>query len=125
MVQSLVPICEEQQKRTGIQETTMRSDHCKPLPEDVTELFSVGLDFEKKIIELCSEAEASLFCTPPGKELRFVCSYSHTMENLLNFAHVKHNNAADKEAQNLLKWLATSQAAEDKTLMMNLFMKQS
>lgn len=50
----------------------MPSDPGKPLPEDVMKLFSVGLDFEKKFIELCSEAETSLFCTPPGKEWRFV-----------------------------------------------------
>ncbi|KAK7397203.1 hypothetical protein VNO78_18370 [Psophocarpus tetragonolobus] len=69
MVQSLVPIWEEQHKQTGIHEATMLSDPGKPLPEDVMKLFSVGLDIEKKYNELCSEVETSLFCTP-GKKLR-------------------------------------------------------
>lgn len=49
----------------------MPSDPGKPLPEDVMKLFSGSLDFEKKFIELCSEV-GTLFCTPSGKELRFV-----------------------------------------------------
>ncbi|MCI36858.1 DNA polymerase zeta catalytic subunit-like, partial [Trifolium medium] len=43
MVQSLVPIWEEQRKRTGIHEATMTSDPGKPLPEDVMKLLSSGL----------------------------------------------------------------------------------
>ncbi|KAL2345686.1 hypothetical protein Fmac_006971 [Flemingia macrophylla] len=163
MVQSLVPIWEEQQKRTGIQDTTTPYDPSKPLPEDVMKLFSVGLDFAKKIIELCSEAETSSFCTPSGKELRetdIIGSASppaSLCKNLLSCCretdiigslspgasscenvklHVEGTDtnlemltmdeirssemigsldikAADKEAQNLLKWLATSQAEED------------
>ncbi|PNY14969.1 DNA polymerase zeta catalytic subunit-like protein, partial [Trifolium pratense] len=70
MVQSLVPIWEEQRKRTGIHEATMASDPGKPLPEDVMKLLSSGLDFENKVIQLCSEAETTLFCTPLEKELR-------------------------------------------------------
>jgi len=50
----------------------MPSDPGKPLPEDVMKLFSVGLDFEKKFMELCTEVGTSLFCTPSGKESRFV-----------------------------------------------------
>lgn len=53
----------------------MPSDPGKPLPEDVMRLLSAGLDSEKKLNELCSEAEATLFCTPYEKELRFM--YSH------------------------------------------------
>ncbi|TKY61502.1 DNA polymerase zeta catalytic subunit [Spatholobus suberectus] len=140
MVQSLVPIWEEQQKQTGIHEATMPSDPAKPLPEDVMKLFSIGLDFEKKIIELCSEAETSLFCTPSGKELRetdiigsasppaSLCKNAKLHEEgtdtnleMLTVDEIQSSEmigtldiqAADKEAQNLLKWLATSQAAED------------
>nr|KYP71224.1 DNA polymerase zeta catalytic subunit [Cajanus cajan] len=171
MVQSLVPIWEEQQKRTGIQETTMPSDPCKPLPQDVMKLFSVGLDFEKKIIELetdiigsasppaslcknalncCRETDIIGSLSPPASlcknaklheegndtslemltmdEIRssemigtldIKASVSHEipvqkgcfMLNPLSSCKCLH--AADKEAQNLLKWLATSQAAED------------
>lgn len=80
---------QEQQKRNGVHEATMPSDPGKPLPEDVMKLLSVGLDFEKKFIELCSEAETSLFCTFSAKELRFVY---YMIENSLKFSHdVKHN----------------------------------
>ncbi|GAU11518.1 hypothetical protein TSUD_345080 [Trifolium subterraneum] len=70
MVQSLVPIWEEQRKRTGIHEATMTSDPGKPLPEDVMKLLWSGLDFENKLVQNCSEAETTLFCTPLEKELR-------------------------------------------------------
>jgi len=70
----------------------MPSDPGKPLPEDVMKLFSVGLDFEEKFIELCSEAGTSLFCTPSGKDWRlYEAIYYYMMKNLLYFAHVvKH-----------------------------------
>ncbi|CAJ1960854.1 unnamed protein product [Sphenostylis stenocarpa] len=142
MVQSLVPIWEEQQKRTGIHEATMLSEPGKPLPEDVMKLFSVGLDFEKKIIELCSEAETSLFCTPSGQERRetdiigsasppaTLCKNAKLHEEggtdanleMLTMDEIQSSEmigrmdikaGANNEAQNLLKWLATSQAAED------------
>ncbi|KAJ1380912.1 Ribonuclease H-like superfamily [Sesbania bispinosa] len=138
MVQSLVPIWEEQQKRAGIREATMPSDPGKPLPEDVMKLLSVGLDFEKKLIELCSEAETSLLCTPSEREFRetdiigsasppaSLCEKAKLLEEgtdtglkLLTIDEMQTSEkigmvgAADKEAQNLLKWLATSQAAED------------
>lgn len=54
----------------------MPPDPGKPHPEDVMKLLSVGLDLDKKLFELCSEAETSLFCTPSDK-FRFV--YSHYM----------------------------------------------
>ncbi|KAH1071525.1 hypothetical protein GYH30_008183 [Glycine max] len=140
MVQSLVPIWEEQQKRNGVHEATMPSDPGKPLPEDVMKLLSVGLDFEKKFIELCSEAETSLFCTFSAKELRetdiigsasppaSLCKNAKLHEEgtdanleMLTMDEIPSSEmigtldikAADKEAQNILKWLATSQAAED------------
>ncbi|XP_027350096.1 DNA polymerase zeta catalytic subunit-like isoform X2 [Abrus precatorius] len=139
MVQSLVPIWEEQQKRTGIHKATMPSDPGKPLPEDVMKLLSVGFDFERKLIHMCSEAETSFFCTPE-KELRetdiigsasppaSLCENAKFHEEgtdlnpkLLTLGEMQSSEiigmldikAADKEAQNLLKWLATSQAAED------------
>lgn len=68
---------QEQRKRSGVHEATntMPSDPGKPLPEDVMKLLSSGLDSEKKLIQLCSEAETTLFCTPLEKELRFM--YNH------------------------------------------------
>ncbi|XP_058738566.1 DNA polymerase zeta catalytic subunit isoform X2 [Vicia villosa] len=140
MVQSLVPIWEEQRKRTGVHEATVPSDPGKPLPEDVMKLLSSGLDSEKKLIQLCSEAETTLFCTPLEKELREIdiigsasppaslCKYAKllkegtdTSPKLLKIGEMQSAGNigmldikdADMEAQNLLKWLATSQAAED------------
>ncbi|KAK7258870.1 hypothetical protein RIF29_24458 [Crotalaria pallida] len=140
MVQSLVPIWEEQQKRSGIHEGAMPPDPGKPLPEDVMKLISAGLDFEQKLLQLCSEAETSSSLTPSQKELRETdiigsatppCSLSEdaklneegvgTNLKLLTVDEMQPSEligaldveAADKEAQNLLKWLATSQAAED------------
>ncbi|KAE9593684.1 hypothetical protein Lal_00036393 [Lupinus albus] len=140
MVQSLVPIWEEQQKRSGIHEATMPPDPGKPLPEDVMKLLHGSLDFEQKFLELCSEAETSLSLTPSQKDLRETdiiglasppCSLSvdanfheeetDTSLKLLTVNEMQSSEmigmldtkAADKEAQNLLKWLATSQAVED------------
>ncbi|MED6120140.1 hypothetical protein PIB30_018351, partial [Stylosanthes scabra] len=96
MVQSLVPIWEEQQKRTGINEASMPPDPGKPLPEDVMKLLSAGLYFEKRLLELCNEAGTTVSSTPSETP----------SQKVLRFA-------AEWEAQHLLKWLATSQAAED------------
>nr|XP_012569554.1 DNA polymerase zeta catalytic subunit [Cicer arietinum] len=140
MVQSLVPIWEEQRKRTGIHEATMPSDPGKPLSEDVMKLLSAGLDFKKKLIEFCTEAETTLFCTPFEKEPRetdiigsatppsSLCENTKLLEEgtdtrlkLMKIGEMQSAEKigmldikdADMEAQNLLKWLATSQAAED------------
>ncbi|RYR52485.1 hypothetical protein Ahy_A06g027394 isoform A [Arachis hypogaea] len=123
MVQSLVPIWEEQQKRTGVNEATMPPDPGKPLPEDVMKLLSAGIDFEKRLIELCNIAGTTVTLTPSQKELRetdIIGSASPPCS--LNDAKIHEDGgdnsfsllpAAEREAQHLLKWLATSQAAED------------
>ncbi|CAI8615458.1 unnamed protein product [Vicia faba] len=140
MVQSLVPIWEEQRKRTGVHEATMPSDPGKPLPEDVMKLLSSGLDSEKKLLQLRSEAETTLFCTPLEKELRetdiigsaspppSLCKNAKllkegtdTSPKLLKIGEMQSAGNigmldikdADMEAHNLLKWLATSQTEED------------
>ncbi|KAF7818010.1 DNA polymerase zeta catalytic subunit [Senna tora] len=61
MVQSLVPIWKEHQERTGIYEFRMPPDSGKPLPEHVLKNLSAGfVYYEKKILELCSEAVSKL-----------------------------------------------------------------
>ncbi|XP_057720677.1 DNA polymerase zeta catalytic subunit isoform X1 [Arachis stenosperma] len=139
MVQSLVPIWEEQQKRTGVNEATMPPDPGKPLPEDVMKLLSAGIDFEKRLIELCNIAGTTVSLTPSQKELRETdiigsasppCSLNDAKihedggdnsfsllpvdkmysSEIIGSSDIK---AAEREAQHLLKWLATSQAAED------------
>ncbi|XP_047315790.1 DNA polymerase zeta catalytic subunit isoform X1 [Impatiens glandulifera] len=59
MVQSLIPIWEEEYERTGIQEEALPPDPGKPHPEDVLRVFSHGLEFEQKVLELCSKKEKS------------------------------------------------------------------
>ncbi|XP_038703838.1 DNA polymerase zeta catalytic subunit isoform X2 [Tripterygium wilfordii] len=60
MVQSLIPIWEEEYERSGVYEAAMPPDPGKPLPEDVLKSLSVGLEFEKKLLDLCSEAGGAL-----------------------------------------------------------------
>ncbi|KAJ7973360.1 DNA polymerase [Quillaja saponaria] len=165
MVQSLVPIWEEEYERTGVREFTLPPDAGKPLPEDVLKTLSLGHDNENKLLELCTEAE---FFSPSDKELGVVQPLSSSTEkgNLVRLGLVKPINidgkplessskadimgslsppdslqfegvdpsprlltvdkiqssemigtlekkGTDKEALNLLQWLATSQAAED------------
>ncbi|KAF7817900.1 DNA polymerase zeta catalytic subunit isoform X1 [Senna tora] len=127
MVQSLIPIWKEQQERTGIYEATIPPDPGKPLPQHVLKNLSAGFDFEKKFLELCSEADASSsFLTPLEKELRetdiigsasppaSLCKDTKLHEEGID-ASLRSPRAADKEALNLLNWLASSQAAEDIT----------
>ncbi|XP_054790438.1 DNA polymerase zeta catalytic subunit isoform X2 [Prosopis cineraria] len=138
-VQSLVPIWKEQQERTGIYEDTITRDTGKPLPEVVMRSLSGGLDFEKKFVEMCCEAEtcASFISSEESRETDIIGSASPpaslckdaklheegTEANLRlltvdemqssEIIGTQGKKAADKEALNLLKWLATSQAAED------------
>ncbi|KAI9084793.1 hypothetical protein K1719_033199 [Acacia pycnantha] len=139
MVQSLVPIWKEQQERTGNYEDTIPPDPGKPLPEVVMRSLSAGLDFEKKFVELCCEAETCASFTsfeelretdiigsasPPASMCKDAKLHEEGTEanlRLLTFDETQPSEiigtqgikAANKEALNLLKWLATSQAAED------------
>ncbi|KAK4282799.1 hypothetical protein QN277_014132 [Acacia crassicarpa] len=139
MVQSLVPIWKEQQERTGIYEDSVPPDPGKPLPEVVMRSLSAGLDFEKKFVELCCGAETCASFTsfeelretdiigsasPPASmckdsklheegteaDLRLLTVDETQPSEIIGTQGIK---AASKEALNLLKWLATSQAAED------------
>ncbi|KAG2695557.1 hypothetical protein I3760_07G018400 [Carya illinoinensis] len=59
MVQSLVPIWEEEYERTGMHEVAMPLDPTKPLSEDVLKTLSLDLDFDNRLIELYADATAS------------------------------------------------------------------
>ncbi|KAI4349976.1 hypothetical protein L6164_010509 [Bauhinia variegata] len=139
MVQSLVPIWEEQLERIGIFEANISPDPGKPLPDEVLKSLSMGLDFEKIIFEFCSEAKTSSFSTsseelretdiigsasPPdslsegGKlrggeidsSIKLLTVNERASSEMVGTLDIK---ATDREALNLLKWLASSQAAED------------
>ncbi|KAH7676747.1 DNA-directed DNA polymerase protein [Dioscorea alata] len=55
MVQSLIPLWEEEYKRTGTQEAVKSLDSTKPLPRDTLELFRRGLEYDKAFSEMLSE----------------------------------------------------------------------
>ncbi|KAF7124883.1 hypothetical protein RHSIM_Rhsim12G0060600 [Rhododendron simsii] len=72
MVQSLIPIWEEEYERTGIHDAVFLSDPVKPLPEDVLRTLSHGLEFENKLMELSNESKNDLSFTPFEKDERDV-----------------------------------------------------
>ncbi|KAF8038551.1 hypothetical protein BT93_B1173 [Corymbia citriodora subsp. variegata] len=168
MVQSLVPIWEEEFERSGMHEAALPPDPGKPPPEDVLKDLSHGLDLEHKLLELCSGVASSsapvqsmrlpslitaplddgnsnevalaesscarrdlllrlegqavngspsspvIFCgdrmvATPVKE-EYACLNENRSSQLTQPLGVK---AVDEEVLGLLKWLATSQAAED------------
>ncbi|XP_077217687.1 recovery protein 3 isoform X2 [Tasmannia lanceolata] len=76
MVQSLVPIWEEESDRTGMHEMVKSPDPSKPLPENVLKTFSDGLEFEAALLALCMEAQKSLSSkvSPPEEDKKFVQS---------------------------------------------------
>ncbi|XP_039129242.1 DNA polymerase zeta catalytic subunit isoform X3 [Dioscorea cayenensis subsp. rotundata] len=55
MVQSLIPLWEEEYKRTGTQEAVKSLDSTKPLPRDTLELFRRGLEYDQAFAEMLSE----------------------------------------------------------------------
>ncbi|KAJ0979746.1 hypothetical protein J5N97_015220 [Dioscorea zingiberensis] len=59
MVQSLIPIWEEEYKRTGIQEPIKSLDSSKPLPRETLELFRQGLEYDKVFSEILAEGHTS------------------------------------------------------------------
>ncbi|KAI8547998.1 hypothetical protein RHMOL_Rhmol07G0238100 [Rhododendron molle] len=70
MVQSLIPIWEEEYERTGMHDAALLSDPEKPLPKDVLKTLSYGLEFENKLMELCNESKNDLSCTPFENDAR-------------------------------------------------------
>ncbi|KAH9689281.1 DNA polymerase zeta catalytic subunit [Citrus sinensis] len=60
MVQSLVPIWEEEYERTGINEAVMAPDPGKPRPQDVLRTLSLGLEFENVLMEMCGEGQETV-----------------------------------------------------------------
>ncbi|PON37843.1 DNA polymerase zeta catalytic subunit [Trema orientale] len=173
MVQSLVPIWEEEYERTGLHEVAIPSDPSKPPAEDVLKTLSLGPEFKNILNELHSVADSSLSLTPlDNKDVRSVqlMTTSTNERNLAGLGQVSDSagvdvepskchkeigliqslssqeadgavpsmkrdanvklsstdelppsqiietsdkKGADEEALGLLKWLATSQAADD------------
>lgn len=165
MVQSLIPIWEEEHERTGINEVTILPDPGKPLPGDVLKTLLHALEFERKLSGLCIKTEGDLPLSESKINVLPTVTFTTDGENLAEHENVNSDNAneeflrcsaeqdtiqssaqgsvceetdatptemkdsclklsseiigtvdpkvADEEALGLLRWLATSQAAED------------
>lgn len=159
MVQSLIPIWEEELKRTGVHEG-MPSNFEKPLPQDVLKTLSYGIDFEK-FMEVNDDEESEPPLTPTSIKCSKDCrnSVEYGLDNFEGCSNLsskyleKSDNigsspfldslseavyedktsasdtidklriscsvgqfsekASDEDALRLLKWLASSEAAED------------
>uniref|UniRef100_A0A2N9FAW5 DNA polymerase n=1 Tax=Fagus sylvatica TaxID=28930 RepID=A0A2N9FAW5_FAGSY len=94
MVQSLVPIWEEEYERTGMRDVAMPSDPSKPLPDDVLRTLSLGLEFENKLIELCGETENTLALNPLEKNVKLLQSMTSATDegNLVGLGHTNPDN---------------------------------
>ncbi|CAN0914193.1 DNA polymerase zeta catalytic subunit [Linum grandiflorum] len=171
MVQSLIPIWEEEYERTGMQEAAMPPDPGKPLPQDVLNALSHSLELNKKLVKLACKAEDDSMLKnteedPPsvtfvddenlvelgntgaddiGKETsrpslakdnvellspqdsmcqeelsqtpiegKFGCVGSQSADEVQSLETLGlESKVTDTEALDLLKWLASSQAAEE------------
>ncbi|KAL5783696.1 hypothetical protein ACOSP7_008725 [Xanthoceras sorbifolium] len=139
MVQSLIPIWEEEYERTGMHDKAMPLDPGKPLPQDVLNTLSLGLKFENVLAELCHKGEETISSFKNDvKVLKSIIDPEHLScvegKNIIaslspqglerreeigttpsqgKDACPQFEMATEIEALGLLKWLATSQAAED------------
>ncbi|KAI3848221.1 hypothetical protein MKX03_003499 [Papaver bracteatum] len=69
MVQSLIPIWEEEYERTGLHEAPISPDPSKPLPEHVLQTFSHGHKLETAFWNMCRKTDkASSYQNTPSAE---------------------------------------------------------
>ncbi|XP_021281513.1 DNA polymerase zeta catalytic subunit isoform X2 [Herrania umbratica] len=90
MVQSLIPIWEEEHERTGMHEMALPSYPDRPLSEDVLKALSLGLGFENELMKLCSKVEETLSCNELGFEQSVMPSANE--ENLVGPTHINLNH---------------------------------
>ncbi|CAN6469328.1 unnamed protein product [Victoria cruziana] len=131
MVQSLIPIWEEEQARSGSLEL-VQYDATRPPPEDVMRSLSLELDYDNLLANLFTESTCRS-CDINHPELNETSQPSIGSSDISNAAPVSEGDdgaylelkssadeavkptseAGDVEALGLLKWLASSQANED------------
>ncbi|KAI3448610.1 hypothetical protein Pfo_005275 [Paulownia fortunei] len=159
MVQSLIPIWEEEYERNGVP-VAIPPDSDTPLPRDILRILSDGVEFEN-FMEVRNEAESWSLLTPESIKSSTVCGdlVDSGIANLENSNHLPSKylkasdrigslllfdspiqnvdaagsneidaadqlqisgtvgpstaKATDEDALRLLKWLASSQAAEE------------
>ncbi|GFY91941.1 recovery protein 3 [Actinidia rufa] len=103
MVQSLIPMWEEEYERTGRHGVALLFDPGKPLPGDVLRTLSLGLELENKLMELCNEAENDSYCTPLEKVARYAEPMRPTDEQNMIESGLCDPRKDDGEALKFLK----------------------
>lgn len=102
----------------------MHSDPSKPRPGDVLKAFSLGLEFENKLIELQTEPERSLYLTPSEKDLKHMQTVTSSVDkrNLLGLGRdsprckdSKHSDCS-KEREVIQSLSPDSTCEEDSTV---------
>ncbi|XP_017258857.1 DNA polymerase zeta catalytic subunit isoform X2 [Daucus carota subsp. sativus] len=136
-VQSLIPIWEEFEK-AGMHGVASLSIPGKPLPEDTLRILSDGGEFVDKYMELFSNTstqikdhitifsddanvdesnrvicESSPYSKAKNSAGLDLCAEKLLADKVLSTVGPSNVKSADYEAEALLKWLASSQAAED------------
>ncbi|KAJ4719461.1 DNA polymerase [Melia azedarach] len=92
MVQSLIPIWEDEYERTGMREAAMSPDPSKPLPLDVLRTLSLGLGFENVLTVLCSEGEETISLLENDVKVVKSMTCSANEENLTKLGPVNSND---------------------------------
>ncbi|XP_074312247.1 DNA polymerase zeta catalytic subunit isoform X2 [Silene latifolia] len=156
MVQSLIPIWEEEFERSGVHHADILADSGKPLPQDVLRTLSNGFEYQDKLRELFHKAASTILTLSdnvkpmisaqslleerrpgrigsqesneleikPSDETNIMqsvisphsASFSEKEMDEMNFqsgTSGRDPKRAEPEDIALLKWLASSQAAED------------
>ncbi|KAL8136319.1 hypothetical protein V2J09_002320 [Rumex salicifolius] len=123
MVQSLIPIWQEEYGRSGVHEGEIQPDPGKPHPGIVLKTFVHGLDYEQKLMELCNRLEEAL-STSIDKDGRSILKVEkgnliggalECFPSLEDSKFGRNDDVVEGEGEDLalLKWLASSQATEN------------
>ncbi|KAJ0080258.1 hypothetical protein Patl1_22611 [Pistacia atlantica] len=114
MVQSLIPIWEEEYERTGMCEAAMPPDPCKPLAQDVLKTLSLDLKCENVLMDLCGGADEVI--SSCENDVRVVKSSTDDEENLIELGLV-HSKNSDPEHLSSLKERNTTESLSSQGLL--------
>ncbi|XP_017700432.1 DNA polymerase zeta catalytic subunit isoform X2 [Phoenix dactylifera] len=114
MVQSLIPIWEEEYERSGIQEAVKFADVSKPHPEDVLKSFLLGLEHENALSNLFLEAQKSfplnISAVKEDKRLeKYITSFTDIAKTLTPIEHQRLSSSCTEP-------LKCSEESNDKAL---------
>ncbi|XP_058083823.1 DNA polymerase zeta catalytic subunit isoform X2 [Magnolia sinica] len=116
MVQSLVPIWEEEYERTGMHEMVKSPDCSKPTPENVLRTFSHGLEFKTALLDLCMKAQNSFsqvsLYEEDGKFVKSIRSLADSGDLHALEEHVKSSNSHGESVKCLKEETKIGSASE-------------